>query len=86
MGGSHHVHQYDTQYSRKAWTTIRKLLNHPTTSNPPCIDSANQVAHQILVNGTGNMPYTLKLPVLQPATEGDTSMVYPFSEEEYRKV
>ena len=30
------------------------------------------------------MPFT-KCPVLPPATEGDASMVYPFSEEEYRK-
>ena len=31
------------------------------------------------------MPSKPKRPVLPPATEGDYSMVYPFSEEEYRK-
>ena len=31
------------------------------------------------------MPSKPKRPVLLPATEGDYSMVYPFSEEEYRK-
>ena len=31
------------------------------------------------------MPSKSKRPVLPPATEGDTSMVYPFSEEGYRK-
>ena len=39
-----------THNSRKAWKTIRKLSNDPTTSNPPCLVSANQVAHQLLVN------------------------------------
>ena len=28
--------------SRKAWKTIRKLYNDPTTFNPPCLVSANQ--------------------------------------------
>ena len=37
-------------------------------------------------NGRGNMPSTSKRPVLPPATEGDTSIVYPFSKEEYRNV
>ena len=74
-----------THNSHKAWKMIRKLSNHPTTSNPPCPVSANQVAHQPLVNGRGTMPSKPKHPVLHPATEGDYSMVYPFSEEEYRK-
>ena len=71
-----------THNSRKAWKTIRKLSNDPTTSNPPCLVSANQVAHQLLVNGRGTMPSKPKRPILRPATEGDYSMVYPFSKEE----
>ena len=51
----------------------------------PCIVRANQVAHQLLVNGKGSMPSKPKRPVLAPATKGDYSMVIPFSEEEYRK-
>ena len=75
-----------THNCRKAWKTIRKLPNDPTTSNPPCLVSANQVAHQLLlVNGRDTMPSKPKRTVLPPATEGDNSMVYPFSEEEYRK-
>ena len=67
--------------SRKAWKTVRKLSNGHTTSNPPCLVSANQVAHQFLVNGRGTIPSKPKCPVLHLATEGNYSMVYPFSEE-----
>ena len=74
-----------THNSRKAWKTINKLSNDPTSSNPPCLVTANQVAHQLLVNGRGTMPSKPKRPVLPPATEGDTSKVYPFSEGEYNK-
>ena len=64
-----------TNNSRKAWKMIGKLFNDPTTSNPPCLVSANQVAHQFLVNGRGTMSSKPKHPVLPPATE----------EEKYRK-
>ena len=74
-----------THNSRKAWKTINKLSNDPTSSNPPCLVTANQVAHQLLVNGRGTMPSKPKRPVLPSATEGDTSKVYPFSEGEYNK-
>ena len=74
-----------THNSRKAWKTINKLSNDPTSSNPPCLVTANQVAHQLLVNGRGTMTSKPKRPVLPPATEGDTSKVYPFSEGEYNK-
>ena len=74
-----------THNSRKVWKTINKLSNDPTSSNPPCLVTANQVAHQLLVNGRGTMPSKPKRPVLPPATEGDTSKVYPFSEGEYNK-
>ena len=74
-----------THNSRKAWKTINKLSNDPTSSNPPCLVTANQVAHQLLVNGRGTMPSKPRRPVLPPATEGDTSKVYPFSEGEYNK-
>ena len=74
-----------THNSRKAWKTINKLSNDPTSSHPPCLVTANQVAHQLLVNGRGTMPSKPKRPVLPSATEGDTSKVYPFSEGEYNK-
>ena len=37
------------------------------------------------INGKGTMPSKPKRHVLPPATEGDTSKVYPFSEGEYDK-
>ena len=74
-----------THNSRKAWKTINTLSNDPTSSNPPCLVTTNQVAHQLLVNGRGTMPSKPKRPVLPSATEGDTSKVYPFSESEYNK-
>ena len=40
-----------THNSRKAWKTINKLSNDLTSSNPPCLVTANQFAHQLLVNG-----------------------------------
>ena len=74
-----------THNSRKAWKTINKLSNDPISSNPSCLVTANQVVHQLLVNGRGTTPSKPKRPVLLPATERDTSKVYPFSEGEYNK-
>ena len=74
-----------THNSRKAWKTINRLSNDPTSSNPPCLVTSNQVAHQLVVNGRGTMPSKPKRPVLSRATEGDTSKVYPFSKGEYNK-
>ena len=36
-----------THNSRKARKNINKLSNDPTSSNPPCLVTANQVAHQL---------------------------------------
>ena len=74
-----------THNSRNAWKTINKLSNDPTLSNTPCLVTANQVVHQLLVNGRDAIPSKPKRPVLPPATEGDTSKFYPFSEGEYNK-
>ena len=57
-----------THNSRKAWKTIRKPSNDPTTSNPSCIVSANQVAHHLLVNSRGTMPSKPRRTVLPPVT------------------
>ena len=74
-----------THNSRKALKTIRTLSNDPTTSNPSCLVSANQVASPAPNQWQRNHAIKPKRPVLPQETEGDYSMVYPFSEEEYRK-
>ena len=73
-----------THNSLKARQTIRKLSNDPISTNPPCLVNANQVAHQLLVNGRGTMPTKPKRPIL-PTVERIPSLVSAFSEEEYRK-
>ena len=42
-----------THNSRKAWQTIRKLSNDPTSTDPPCLVNANQV----VANNAPQMPY-----------------------------
>ena len=73
-----------THHSRKAWQTIKKLSNDPTSPNHPCLVNSNQVAHHLLVNGQGTMPTKPKCPAL-PTVKGKPSLVSAFSEEEYRK-
>ena len=74
-----------TGNSRKAWETIRKISNDPTASKPLCLVTANQLAHQLLVNGRGKMPTKPKCPKLPPISEADSSLVFPFTKEEYKK-
>ena len=62
-----------THNSRKAWKIIKHLSSDP----------ANQVAHQLLINSRCTMSTKPKRPALSPTAE--ESMVYPFSEEEYRR-
>ena len=73
-----------THNSRKAWHTIKKLINDPTSPNPSCRVNSNQVAHHLLVNDQRTMPTKPKCPAL-PTVEGKPPLVSAFSEEEYRK-
>ena len=63
----------------------QKLSNDLATPNTPCLVNANQVAHQLLINGQGTMPTKPKRPILPPILEGTPTMAHPFSEEEYKK-
>ena len=72
-----------THNSRKAWKIIKHRSNDPTSPIAPCLVSANQIAHQLLINHRGTMSNKPKRPILSPTAE--ESMVYPFSEEEYRR-
>ena len=71
-----------THNSRKTWKTIRKYSNDHTSSNPPCLVSANQVSHELI---EALKPSKSKRTVFTTVTEGYTSMVYSFIEEEYSK-
>ena len=55
-----------THNSRKAWKIIKHLSNNPTSPITPCLVSANQVAHQLLINSRGIMSNKPKRPVLSP--------------------
>ena len=72
-----------THNSRKACKIIKHLSNDPASPIAPCLVNANQVAHQLLINSRGTMSNKPKRPVLSPTAE--ESLVYPFSEEEYRR-
>ena len=65
-----------THNSRKAWKTIKSISNDPTTSTYPCLVNANQVAHQLLVNGRGNMPTKPKRPILTTVEQSEQSLVH----------
>ena len=78
-------------YGRKSTTlmlylhrqTFQISIQRPYHSDHPCLVNANQVAHQLLINGQGTIP--TKRPILSPIQEGTPTMAHPFSEEEYRK-
>ena len=72
-----------THNSRKAWKTIKNISNDPTTLS--CLVNANEVAHRLLVNGRVNMPTKPKPPIITTVEQSEQSLVYPFTEEEYRK-
>ena len=74
-----------TGKSQNACQTIRMIFNDPTASKPPCLVTANQVAHQLLVNGRGEMQTKPKCPKVSTISEDDSSLVFPFTEEEYKK-
>ena len=83
MGRCHHVHQYINR--RKSCNTIWKLSNDPTASNLQCIASANQIAYQLLVNRSGTLSSEPKVLYYPQHQKDYDSLVYLFSEEEYRK-
>ena len=74
-----------TGNSRKAWQTIRKISNDPTAPKPHCLVTANQIVYQLLVNSRGKMPTKPKCPKLSTISEYDSSLVFPFTEEEYEE-
>ena len=68
-----------THNSRKAWNTIRNISDDSASSTPLYLVSANQVAHQLLINNRGTMSTRPKRPDIPLTTEIGQSMVYPFA-------
>ena len=72
-----------THSSRKAWKTIRILGNDYTKSQPRPQVTADQVAHQLLVNSQGNSnhhPRRAKLTQnTETASQGPSDFTRPFS-------
>ena len=75
-----------THSSRKAWKNIRILGNDFTRAQPVPQVTADQVAHQLLVNSHGNpnhRPPRAKLPQVDAASsEGSSPFTRPFSLDE----
>ena len=69
-----------TKNSKKAWSTIRKLKGDPTTAPHQSNVTANQVAHQLLLNGkSGKKQKKIKLDRSKRIDHGFTK---PFTMEE----
>ena len=73
-----------THSSRKAWKTIRILGNDQTKSQPRPLVTANQVAHQLLVNSRGNPDHhsrRVKLPKAADtcSPQGPSDFTRPFT-------
>ena len=74
-----------TSNSRKAWQTMRNIYNDPTASKSLCMVTANQVAHQLLVNRRGEMSTKPKCHKLSPFSEDDSSLVFPSLKKSTRR-
>ena len=75
-----------THNSRKAWKTINKLSNDPTSSNPPCLVTANQVAHPAPRQWQRYHAIQAEADLYYPQQQKEIPhKVYPFSEGEYNK-
>ena len=73
-----------THSSRKAWKTIRILGNDQTKSQPRPLVTADQVAHQLLVNSRGNPDHHLRRVKLPKAADtcspqGPSDFTRPFT-------
>ena len=74
-----------THSSRKAWKTINRLSKDYTQPQQQCKVTANQVAHQLLLNGKGNSSHTPKRVKIPSHTDAEHSLTDPFTMEELKK-
>ena len=76
MGSGHHTNKHESNVVKRGRLSFqRPNLIYPSMS------SKLKPAHQAIINGRGTMSSKSKRPV----TQDEESIVYPLSEEEYRK-
>ncbi|XP_063893347.1 uncharacterized protein LOC135117658 [Helicoverpa armigera] len=68
-----------THNSKKAWTTIRKLTNEAPPAVSPSKVTANQVAHQLIVNGKPEHRLGRVPKVRYPENTSDSTICQPFN-------
>lgn len=73
-----------THSSKQAWNMIKKLSGDPTEIKQACAVTANQIAHQLLVNGKTS--HRNKTPKIKRRHEGETDLLGdPFTLGELQK-
>ena len=71
-----------THSSRKAWKTINKLTKDYTEPQQQCKVTADQVAHQLLLNGKGNKLYVPRREKMPRQTVTESKLTSPFLMED----
>ena len=73
-----------THSSRKAWNTIKRLSVDNTKAEYHSNVTANQIAHQLLLNGKSNatMPKQSKPRLKRPNEENNPGLTNPFTSQE----
>ena len=67
-----------THSSRKAWKTINKLTKDYTEPQQQCKVTADQVAHQLLLNGKGNKLHVPRREKMPRQTVTESKLTSPF--------
>ena len=71
-----------THSSRKAWKTINKLTKYYTEPQKQCKVTADQVAHQLLLNGKGNKLHVPRREKMPRQTVTESKLTSPFLMED----
>ena len=71
-----------TYSSRKAWKTINKLTKDYTEPLQQCKVTADQVAHQLLLNGKGDKLHVLRREKMPRQTVSESKLTSPFLMED----
>ena len=71
-----------THSSRKAWKTINKLTKDYTEPQQQCKVTADQLAHQLLLNGKGNKLHVPRREKMQRQAVTESNLTSPFLMED----